>query len=31
MSGIIKRDLSKPLTPEESFVNGHLTLSLIHI
>ena len=25
MSGIIKRDLSKPLTPEESFVNGHLT------
>ena len=25
MSGIIKRDLSKPLTPEESFANGHLT------
>ena len=25
MSGIIKRDLSKPLTPEESFADGHLT------
>ncbi len=25
MSGIIKRDLSKPLTPEESFTDGHLT------
>lgn len=25
MSGIIKCDLSKPLTPEESFANGHLT------
>lgn len=25
MSGLIKRDLSKPLTPEESFADGHLT------
>ena len=25
MTAITKRDLSKPLTPEESFANGHLT------